>query len=66
VSLAAIFVLVAAFMVWRDRRDWGNYLFISIGMLYIGQTDIGRTATGWLNGAGKWVDEFMRGVLHIS
>ncbi len=55
-----MFILVTAFLVWRDRKDLGNYIFVSIGMLYIGQTDVGRTGTGWLNGAGKWIDEFLR------
>lgn len=65
-SLAAVFILVTAFMVWRDRKDWGNYLFVAIGFLYLGQTDAGRSATGWLNEAGKWIDTFLKNVLHIS
>lgn len=60
VSIAAVFLLVSAYLVWRDRKDLGNYVFISVGMLYLGQTDPGRTATGWLNGAGKWIDSILR------
>ena len=60
VSIAGIFILITALLVWRDRKDWGNYLFVAIGFLYLGQTDVGRGATGWLNTAGKWVDSVFR------
>ncbi len=62
-SLAALFIVITAIMVFRDRRDWINYVFISVGMLYLGQTDPGRAATGWLNGAGKWIDQVLRNFL---
>jgi hypothetical protein len=60
VSLAALFLVITAILVWRDRKDLSNYIFVAIGFLYLGQTDPGRKATGWLNGAGKWLDEILR------
>lgn len=62
-SLAVIFIVIAAGIIIRDRRDCFGYLFIILGAMYVGTMPVGPKLTGWLNGFGKWLDATLMGFI---
>lgn len=62
-SLAVIFIVIAAGIIIRDRKDWPGYAIIILGAIYIGTMPVGPRLTGWLNGFGKWLDATLMGFI---
>jgi hypothetical protein len=63
VSLAVLFVVVAFFIILRDRKDWFGYAVIILGSMFIGTMPIGPQVTGWLITFGIWLDGFIMSIL---
>lgn len=62
-SLAVLFVVVAFFIILRDRKDWFGYAVIILGSMFIGTMPIGPKVTGWLITFGIWLDGFIMSIL---
>lgn len=63
-SLAVIFVVVGAVIIFLDRKDWFGYVVIILGSMFIGTMPVGPKLTGWIITLGAWLDKFILGLLN--
>lgn len=48
VSLATLFILACAVILWKDRKDLGNYVVVALAAIFF-------AGTKWGSGVGPWM-----------
>ncbi len=47
-SLATIFILACLWILFRDRKDWFNYVIVALAALFLGGTRVGSNIGPWM------------------
>lgn len=60
-SLGVLLFIIAVVLVIRDRKDWLNYVYISLASMYLASTPQGAKITPAVTSFAAWVDALVRG-----
>jgi hypothetical protein len=61
VSLGTIFFLACVWILFRDRKDWFNYVIVVLATLFFAGTDLGNDIGPWLTARAADLDTIIKG-----
>lgn len=60
-SLGFLLTVACAWIIWKDRGDWFNYVIIGLAFMYFASTDIGSGILPKLTELSAWADVTITG-----
>lgn len=65
-GLNIILILVAAFLVFKDRQDWFRYLIVILASIFFAGTPAGQKVIPTLNDLANWINSTVGSWIGLS
>jgi hypothetical protein len=59
VTINAIFLIWAGFLIFRDRQDWFKYVIVILAAMFLASTGAGTAVTDAVGDLLGWVDDLL-------